>query len=178
MEDTEEKNKEKLAENKLIVLYLLNKAECPLTNIQMQKLLYDIEDFNYFNFQHVTSELVTQNYVSNYKQGEEWLYELTPQGKEVLKLTSEILPGIIKHKLNTIIEENLSRVKNDVSITSEYIPINDDEYITSLKINESHRVLFELNIHCSSADEAKQIADNWKKNASTLYPEIIKLVSE
>ena len=67
---------------------------------------------------------------------------------------------------------------NDVSITSEYIPVNDDEYITSLKINESHRVLFELNIHCSSPEEAKQIAENWKKNAGTLYPEIIKLITE
>ena len=178
MENTENKNKEKLAENKLIILYLLNKADCSLTNIQMQKLLYDIEDFNYFNFQHVTSELISQNYVSNYKQGEEWLYEITPQGKEVLKLTSEILPGIVKHKLNVIVEENLNKVMNDVSITSEYIPVNDDEYITSLKINESHRVLFELNIHCSSPEEAKQIAENWKKNAGTLYPEIIKLITE
>ncbi|MBR6253466.1 MAG: DUF4364 family protein [Clostridia bacterium] len=176
--NNEEKNKEKLAENKLIILYLLNKADCSLTNIQMQKLLYDVEDFNYFNFQHITSELINQNYVSNYKQGEEWLYEITPQGKEVLKLTNEILPGIIKHKLNSIIEENLNKVKNDVSITSEYIPVNDTEYITSLKINESHKVLFELNILCSSAEEAKQIADNWKKNASTLYPNVIKLLTE
>ncbi len=178
MDNTDKKSKEKLAENKLIILYLLDKANCSLTNIQMQKLLYDVEDFNYFNFQHVTSELISQNYVSNYKQGEEWLYEITPQGKEVLSLTSEILPGIVKHKLNVIIEENLSKVKNDVSITSEYIPVNDNEYITSLKINESHRILFELNVHCSSAEEAKQIAEKWKSDASTLYPEIIRLLTE
>ena len=48
--NNEEKNKEKLAENKLIILYLLNKADCSLTNIQMQKLLYDVEDFNYTDF--------------------------------------------------------------------------------------------------------------------------------
>ena len=61
MEDnTEEKKKEKVAENKLIILYLLNKANCTLTNLQILRLLYDFEDFNYYYFQHLLSDLVAQ----------------------------------------------------------------------------------------------------------------------
>ncbi|MBO5143732.1 MAG: DUF4364 family protein [Clostridia bacterium] len=179
MEDnTEEKKKEKVAENKLIILYLLNKANCTLTNLQILRLLYDFEDFNYYYFQHLLSDLVSQQYVANYQQGEEWLYEITTQGREVLALTENILPGIVKHKLNVITKDLLRTVQNEVAVTAEYIPENDNEYITSCKITESHKVLFELNIYCASKEQAKKIADNWKKSANDYYPEIIEMLTK
>ena len=179
MEDnTEEKKKEKLAENKLIIMYLLNKANCTLTNLQILRLLYDFEDFNYYYFQHLLSDLVSQEYIANYKQGDEWLYEITTQGKEILALTENILPGIVKHKLNVITKDLLQVVQNEVAITAEYIPENDNEYITSCKITESHKVLFELNIYCASQEQARKIAENWKKSANDYYPEIIKMLTK
>ncbi len=174
----DEKNKEKLAENKLMILYILKNANCALNDIQIQRLLYDIEDFNYYYFQHVISELITQDYVANYKQSDEWLYEITTQGKEVLELTQEILPGIIKQKLDDILKTQLSKVQNEVAVTAEYIPESDNEYITRCKITESHKVLFELNIYCASKKQAKIIAENWKLHANDYYPEIIKMMTK
>ena len=178
MDENLEKNKEKLAENKLMILYLLNNVNCSLTNLQIQKLLYDIEDFNYYLFQHIITELVSQDYVANYQKEEEWLYEITPQGKEVLELTSNILPGMIKHQLDETIKEQLSKVQNEVAVTAEYLPENDNEYITSCKITEAHKTLFELNVYCASKEHAKIIADNWKKHANDYYPAIIEMITK
>ena len=174
----EEKDKEKLAENKLIVLYLLKNSNCVLNNIQIQKLLYEVADSNYYYFQHIISELVSQNYISNYQQGDEWLYEITPEGAEVLELTEEILPGIVKDKLDTILIEQLPKVQNEMAISAEYIPESDNEYITSCKISESHKTLFELNIYCASKEQAKLIADNWKLHADEYYPQIINMMTK
>lgn len=174
----EELKKEKLAENKLIILYLLNNANCTLTNLQILRLLYDFEGFNYYYFQHLLSDLVEKNYVFNYKQGEEWLYEITPGGRSVLELTGNILPGIVKHKLDIITKEQLQTVQNEVAITAEYIPENDNEYITSCKISEAHKVLFEINVYCASQEQAKKIADNWKNNANEIYPNVIKMLTK
>ena len=177
-EQTEEKNKEKLAESKLIVLYLLEKANCTLNSLQIQSLLYDIDNFNYYYFQHIISELVAQNFVSNYQQGEEWLYEITTQGKEILHLTQDILPGIVKDKLDKILKNQLSKVQNEVAVTSEYIPLNDEEFITKCKITESHKVLFELNLYCATKAQAKLVAENWKIHANDYYPKIIEMIAE
>lgn len=174
----EEIKKEKLAENKLIILYLLNNANCTLTNLQILRLLYDFEGFNYYYFQHLLSDLVEKKYVFNYKQGEEWLYEITPEGRQVLELTGNILPGIVKHKLDIITKEQLQNVQNEVAITAEYIPENDNEYITSCKISEAHKVLFEINVYCASQEQAKKIADNWKSNANEIYPNVIKMLTK
>ncbi len=174
----DEKDKEKIAENKLIVLYLLKNANCVLNNAQIQKLLYDVAASNYYYFQHIISELVSQNYVSNYKQGEEWLYEITPEGEKVLELTGEILPGIVKDKLDMILKEQLLKVQNELAVTAEYIPENDNEYITRCKISESHKTLFELNISCASKAQAKIIAENWKLHAGEYYPQIIEMMTK
>ena len=78
---------EALAENKLIILYLMNRVNCTLSNLQILKLLYDFEGFNYYYFQHILSDLVEKKYIMSYKQNEEWLYEITALGTEVLELT-------------------------------------------------------------------------------------------
>ena len=174
----EEIKKEKLAENKLIILYLLNNANCTLTNLQILRLLYDFEGFNYYYFQHLLSDLVEKKYIFNYKQGDEWLYEITTEGRQVLELTGNILPGIVKHKLDIITKEQLQTVQNEVAITAEYIPENDNEYITSCKISEAHKVLFEINVYCASQEQAKKIADNWKSNANEIYPNVIKMLTK
>lgn len=171
-------NNEIKAESKLIILYLLNNANCTLTNLQIQRLLYDFDGFNYYYFQHILSDLIEKKYILNYKQEEEWLYEITPEGKNILALTENMLPGIVKHKLDTITKELLRQVQNEVSVTAEYIPENDNEYITKCKISEAHKTLFELSIYCASGEQAKKIADNWKKHANEFYPEIIELLTK
>ncbi len=174
----DEKNKERLAENKLMILYLLNKSECTLTNLQIQRLLYDVDNFNYYYFQHIISELVKQNYVANYKQEEAWLYEITTQGKGILALTEDILPGYIRAQIDEIVKKELSEVKNEVAVTAEYIPQNDNEFITKCKITESHKVLFELSIYCTSSKQAKIISDNWKLHANEYYPQIVDMIAK
>lgn len=85
-------DKERLAKNKLIILYVMKKVGCPLSNNQILRLLYDVEGFNYYYFQHVLSDLVEQKYIINYEQDSEWLYEITSEGINVFELTENMLP--------------------------------------------------------------------------------------
>ena len=170
-------NKEKLAKNKLIILYVMKKVACPLSNSQILRLLYDVEGFNYYYFQHVLSNLVEQKYIINYPQEDEWLYEITEDGNNVYELTESMLPGITKYKIDTIINNILKEVKNEMSVTAEYIPEGENTYITKCKITEAHKSLFEIHVFCTSQEQAKQIASNWKNNASTLYPKFIEMIT-
>lgn len=176
MNDNTEENQKNLAENKLIILYLLKNANCVLSNMQILKLLYDFEGFNYYYFQHILSDLVEKNYIMSYKQEEEWLYQITPQGAEVLELTENMLPGIIKYKLDMIIRELLNDVKTELTVSAEYIPESDDNFITKCKITEGHKTIFEVNVLCTSQSQAKKIAENWKNNSDNYYNKIINIL--
>lgn len=176
MHENTEENQKNLAENKLIILYLLHNADCILSNLQILKLLYDFEGFNYYYFQHILSDLVEKNYIMSYKQEEEWLYQITPTGREVLALTENMLPGIIKHKLDIIIRDLLNDVKNELTISAEYIPESNDTFMTKCKISEDHKTLFEVHVLCTSQAQAKKIAENWKNNSGKYYNEIIHIL--
>lgn len=177
-ENTTEENQKNLAENKLIILYLLKNANCVLSNLQILKLLYDFEGFNYYYFQHILSDLVEKNYIISYKQEEEWLYQITSQGAEVLELTENMLPGITKHKLDIIIKDLLNDVKMELTISAEYIPESDDNFITKCKISEGHKTIFEVNVLCTSQSQAKKIAENWKNNSDKYYNEIMHILEK
>ena len=85
-------DKERLAKNKLIILYVMKQVNLPLSNSQILRLLYDVEGFNYYYFQHVLSDLIEQKYIINYQQEDEWLYEITEEGINVFNLTENLLP--------------------------------------------------------------------------------------
>ena len=171
-------NKEKLAESKLIILYVMKNINYPLTNSQLLKLLYDFEGFNYYYFQHLLSDLIEQKYVINYKQEEEWLYVVSEEGQNILELTENMIPGIVKYKLDIIIQNALKDIKNEIVVSAEYIPENDNAYITKCKITESHKTLFEINMYCMTQVQAKAVADNWNNNAIDLYSKFIELLTE
>ena len=176
MNENTEENQKNLAENKLIILYLLHNADCVLSNLQILKLLYDFEGFNYYYFQHILSDLVEKKYIISYKQEEEWLYQITPTGSEVLALTENMLPGIIKHKLDIIIRDLLHDVKTELTISAEYLPESDNKFMTKCKISEDHKTLFEVHVLCDSQTQAKKIAENWKKDSNKYYKEIINIL--
>ena len=117
----------------------MQKVNCSLSNSQIFKLLYDFEGFNYYYFQHILSDLVEQKYIINYKQEEEWLYEISPEGLNILELTQNMLPGIIIYKLDSIIQSLLKNVKNEMAVTAEYIPESGNSYITEYK-----KIIYEI----------------------------------
>ncbi len=176
MNNLTEENQKNLANGKLILLYLLKNADCVLSGTQIQKLLYDFEGFNYYYYQHILSDLIEKNYILTYKEDEESLYQVTPEGAEVLTLTENMLPGITKYNLDLIIRDLLKDVKNEIVASAEYIPESDDNFITKCKITEGYKTLFEVNILCTSQNQAKKIAENWKSDSSKYYSDIIQLL--
>ena len=45
------------------------------------------------------------------------------------------------------------------------------------KIIEDTKVLFELQTFAGSSEQAKNMVDNWKNNASVIYPKILEILS-
>ena len=59
---------ETLAENKVLILYILNKIDTPVSNNELLQLVLSIEDMNYFYFQQFILDLLENNYIEEYKE--------------------------------------------------------------------------------------------------------------
>ena len=83
---------ETLAENKVLILYLLSILEKPINNDAVYRLVLSVQDMNYFYFQQFLIDLENNNYIVKYEKEEHEVYEITESGKSTLTLTIDMLP--------------------------------------------------------------------------------------
>lgn len=169
---------ETLAENKVLILYLLNKVHKPITNDNLYKLVLSAIDMNYFYFQQFLLDLISADFIINYQKEDQTVYELTNHGKTTLDLTLDILPGIIKLKADTNLKSILDNIENEHSVIAEFTPRSEDHYIVVCKIMENNETVFEIKTFAGSRDEAKKIVDNWKNNAEIIYPNLLETLTK
>ena len=171
---------ETLAENKVLILYILNKIDRPVSNDELLQLVLSIEDMNYFYFQQFLLDLLENNYIETYKENNfsEQIYRLTTSGKDALELTKDLIPGIVKLKIDSTIKGELQDIEEEISIISEFTPEDDGGFIVTCKIIEHNKTIFEVSTFAASREQAKFISDNWKENAVDIYPNIINLLTK
>ena len=171
---------ETLAENKVLILYILNKIDRPVSNDELLQLVLSIEEMNYFYFQQFLLDLLENKYIETY-QGDtfsEQIYRLTTAGKEALELTKDLVPGIVKLKIDQTIKGELQDIEKEISLISEFTPEDNGGFMVTCKVMEQNKVLFEVSTFATSREQVKFICDNWKEHATQIYPEIIQLLTK
>jgi len=168
---------ESLAENKVLILYVLNTANKALTNDVLYKLVLSATDMNYFYFQQFILDLINVNYIFSFQKEDQLLYQITDDGKRTLDLTLDLLPGIIKLKADTNLKQILDSSEEEDSIVAEFTPLSENHYTIVCKIIENNETVFEVKTFAGSREEAKSIVDNWQNHAENIYPKILDILT-
>ena len=136
-----------LAENKVLILYILNKISNGILEDGLYKIISSINDINYFYFKEVLTDLLDSKLVGIFtKEEEESVLRITTDGKNSLYLTLDILPGILKLKADNVFEEKFSSITDETSIIAEFIPRSENDYTVTCKINENNTCIFEVSV--------------------------------
>ena len=165
-----------LAENKVLILYILYLLDKNIKQDDLFKIISSINDINYFYFKQIITDLIDSKLVGIYTKEEEQVIEITTGGKNAYLLTKNVLPGILKLKADNVFQREFSSIEDESSIIAEFIPKNENEYTVKCKIVENNETIFEVRTFAGSRDRAKQIVDNWNKNASSIYPKILNML--
>lgn len=168
-------DKNNLAENKVLILYILNRLNKAITSDGLYKMISSVNGINYFYFQQTLQDLVETNLVG-YTKDDDTVVKITSEGKNAFDLTQDLLPGLIKLKADNIFEKELANIKEESSVVAEFIPQNENEYTVKCKIIENNETIFEVETYAGPRDRAKKICDNWNSNATEIYPKIIELL--
>ena len=133
---------------------------------------------NYFYFQQFLLDLLENGYIINYYKDDYSFYDITDFGKGTLSLTQDILPGIIKLRVDANFKDELDNFENDHSIIAEYIPVSENNYTITCKIVDNNDTVFEVKTFAGSREQAKEIVDNWNENADKMYPAILNILTK
>ena len=165
-----------LAENKVLILYILNLIDNDIKQDDLFKLINSINDINYFIFKQILTDLIDSKLVGTYTKEEEQVIKITEERKNAYTLTKNVLPGLLKLKADYVFNKDFSSIENEGSVIAEFMPKNENDYTVKCKIIENNETIFEIKTFVGSRDRAKKIVDNWNKNATKIYPEMLNLL--
>lgn len=169
---------ETLAENKVLILYVLEKANKALTNDVLYKIVLAAVNMNYFYFQQFMLDLINVGYIYSFHKEDQTLYTITDSGKRTLDLTLDLLPGIIKLQADTNLKPILDSSEEEQSIVAEYTPLSENHYTIICKVVDNNETVFEIKTFAGSREQAKEIVDNWQNNANDIYPKILSILTK
>ena len=166
-------------ENKLIILYLINRMELSMSRAQITDFVIAKDFMDYFVLEQTMSDMLEQGLLTSTQENAQDVtttrYTITNDGYMSLEFFEEHIPKPVRNLINSYVKENRGRVKRDYEVSASYFPnIENNDFQVKCGVYEDKRVLLELSISVDTREQAKIIQNNWHGNASGLYQRIIE----
>ena len=166
----------KIAQDKLKLLYILNYINIPLTNIEITNHILENNYMDYFSLQQILGDLCDSKFVKlNSKNGNEY-YCISEAGMAALEMFGEKLPDYFTNEIATNFSFFKKELKKQRELIGHYYKRND-EYIVSLQVMENESVIFNLSISVPTEILAKNICKKWDSNPEEIFGSIIKTLT-
>ena len=165
---------EQLTLYKLMILYLIEKVDFPLSNSQISEFILDKGYTNYFTVQRALHELEEENMLRVKQIRNMSHYALSDEGSEAIEMFEYQIPNSIKEDIAQFLKEKEYELRKEASVTADFYPSKGDEYTVNLKIREKENLLLEINLNVVSRDQAVYICDHWEKKHSDVYSMLIE----
>ena len=150
---------------KLIILYMLDRVDFPLTNSQISSFLLDRGYTNYFTLQQAFSELEEANLVKPQTIRNTTQFQLTKSGREALGYFCDRIPNAIQEEADQYLQEHKIELRNEVSVTADYYRTTAKEYAVHCVIKEKESDLIDLTLTVPDKKQAEAMCKSWKTNA-------------
>ena len=160
---------------KLIILYMLNKVNFPLTNSQLTEFFSEKNYTSYFTLQQVINELIDSHLISHEIVRNTSYYHITSEGGETLGFFVNKIPGAIVDDMDIYLMENKYELRNEVGTIADYYSSStSNDYIVHCQVKEGKGTLIEINLSVPTKEEASSMCSHWKEASSDIYKFIMK----
>lgn len=158
---------------KLIILYMLDKLDFPLTNGQISEFILDKGYTSYFTLQQAISEMVESGFIREETTHNRTYYHLTKEGEDTIHFFRNNISSAIQSDINSFLAEKRYELKNEISIKADYYQISSLEYAVRCQIIENNTPLFDMTITVPTKEEATTVANNWNTKNQEIYAQIM-----
>ena len=157
---------------KLIILYMLDRVEFPLTVSQISQFILDFNSTAFFDLQIALNEMVESDFIKPRTERNHTLYEITEQGEEAVERFEFKIDDSIKMDILNYLRDQKIELRNESAISSDYYP-SGKEYIAQCSIKEKNQTLLEIKISVPTQEQAIHICDSWKDKNEEIYQYLI-----
>jgi predicted transcriptional regulator len=162
-------NIEAIAQNKLLVLYLLKTINIQLSELQILRTVTENNWLNYFDLKECMFELMESNLVEQRETPNGTFYTITDLGRNTLYYLEKELLNSQRRAIDEYCNANRDDLRLETELFAEYIKIDEGEYKVMLKVLENQLPVFELNLVTYSQASAESFIRKWKFVAPKIY---------
>lgn len=168
-----------ILEQKIIILFLIDKMEVPISDTKLTEFILASDYMNYFRLRECLYELEEAEYIEKtIIEKSTARYFITESGMQALDYFHRQLPTAIKNYIVKFVDENRSAIRRDYEITTQIFPEKPDEFVVRCGAYDNGNMLMELNITVYSNRDAKIICKNWKTNVNSIFNTIITEITK
>lgn len=170
-------NTEELAQNKLLLLYIIDSSQNSLSNNELTEFVLQNNYMNYFLVQQYLSELIDSGFIE-YKDNEnKKIYFLLEKGKATLSYFEDRIPKATKENITVNFFNHESNNKT-TKILGEYSKIKDNEYTVNLRLIEKNETLFNLYLSVATEKQAQKICEVWQNKTEYIYKNLLNMLAD
>ncbi len=166
-------NTEEIAQNKLLILYIIKNIPQALNNTQLTELILDKGFMNYFLLQQYLVELTEGELIK--LEDSTMKYQLLQKGENMLELFKGKIPERIIQELNHEFNNIEKVIVKQTEVIGDYYQKENKQYTVNLKLVENDETLFSLYFDVATEEQSKKITNIWKENTQSIYENILEL---
>ena len=163
-----------LSIHKLIILHMLNRVDFPLTKAQIMDFLLGRDYLSYITFHQVMDELAAVEFIQMVTYNNRTHLVITDEGAEVLALLGQRIGAPMRAEIEAFFRENELKMRNEVSVLSEYQKSTSGEYEARLMAKDNGITLVDITLSVPDEAAAKEICDNWQKKHQAVYKYLVE----
>ena len=122
---------------KLIILYMLQRVDFPLTKAQISDFILEKQYTSFLTLQQVISELIDADMITAHSIRNRTHLSITKEGRQTLNFFSNEISDTIKEEINTYLKENEMTLRNEVSILADYYKSTSGEFEAHLQLRSA-----------------------------------------
>lgn len=159
---------------KLIVLYMLDRVDFPLTKSQVGDFILEREYTNFLTLQQTIAELIDAGLVTARSNRNRTHLSITDEGRSTLSYFQNRIGDSIKNEINVFFSENEMTMRNEVSVLADYYKSVSGEYEAHLTAKEKDVTVIEITLSVPDEETASAICANWQKKNQDIYQYLTK----
>jgi len=161
-------------ENKVILLYLIDKVDIPVSNSQITDFIQSQGLMDFFSVQNYLKELENAGYIEKSSEKNSTFYTITDDGTVALESFSKQVPQSVRNAVTQFIAE--SRRQDFKTVAVVYYESELNGYIVKCSAYEDDLLLMELNVFFVTKEQAETLRNYWNGNGSRIYGNVMGLL--
>ncbi len=156
--------------NKLILLFVFDKMESPLSERTLVDMCTSSNDWiNYMDCVVLIRKLLADGFICEIPGVDDPLYMITTEGRETLANFYINIPRSSREEISKFIKNNSARFRTKQDCRADYFQNKDGTYTVFLKILAPIQPMLELKFVVPDKKTANNIYKKWEDKAQDLY---------